>query len=184
MKKRLNAEEVVTIALIGGGILWAVLALIKAFGGLQGISWLLLACGVAYIPFALVVLAYLIEVVAWLSRNLSEIQYRLHTYRVLKSSMHGLTLNTIGPLYGVDRIPGEGNKYFEFRILLQAARGGKAFVKKQKPAPKPATGKKLDAVAKKHGLVRQKDESDDHLQDRIREVIMKRLNDQLEGGKA
>ena len=182
--KRLNAEAVAILSMITGGAVWLLLVLVKALGGLQGISWMLLGCGVAWIPCAVVALAYLIELAAKLIRNLQEIRYQLHTYYALKDAMHGMTLNTIGPIYGVQRLSGEENKYFELRILAHAARGGKVHTMKLKVTPKPATGEKLDEIAKKHGLTRYKNESDKHLQDRVREAVMKRLTESLEGGQA
>ena len=47
-------------------------------------------------------------------------------------------------------------------------------------APTPATGQKLDAIAKKHGLRRYPRETDEQLQNRIREAVLKNL----EGGRA
>ena len=46
-------------------------------------------------------------------------------------------------------------------------------------APTPATGQKLDAIAKKHGLRRYPHETDEQLQNRIREAVLKNL----EGGR-
>lgn len=45
-----------------------------------------------------------------------------HAYRTLKSAMHGMTLNTIGKLYEVDRQKNEDNRSYEKRILKVASR--------------------------------------------------------------
>jgi len=49
---------------------------------------------------------------------------RRHTYNTLKSAMHGMTLNTIGKLYGVQREKGEDNRHYERRILKVACQRG------------------------------------------------------------
>ena len=45
-----------------------------------------------------------------------------HAYRTLKSAMHGMTLNTIGKLYEVERQKNEDNRSYEKRILKVASR--------------------------------------------------------------
>ncbi len=45
---------------------------------------------------------------------------KIRTYFTLKSAMHGMTLNTIGNLYGVRRVKGECNRHYERRILKTA----------------------------------------------------------------
>lgn len=42
---------------------------------------------------------------------------RRKTARNLKEAMHGMTLNSIGALYGCTREKGEGNRSYERRIL-------------------------------------------------------------------
>mgnify|MGYP006958176373 CR=1 FL=1 len=184
MKRYHNIESVIAIMLLGGVTVWLALVLAKMYGSFPGISWLLLGCGLVWIPLVLVSLTFLIVWLAELIINLKEYDYQYHTYKTLKDAMHGMTLNTIGPIYGVERLPGETNRYFEFRILVAATKGNKIYVKKLKPKPRPATGAKLDKVASKYGLQRHHNESDTHLQDRVREAVMKRLDEKLEGGKA
>jgi len=45
-----------------------------------------------------------------------------HAYHTLKSAMHGMTLNTIGRLYEVERQKNEDNHSYEKRILKVASR--------------------------------------------------------------
>ena len=46
---------------------------------------------------------------------------RRRAYRTLKSAMHGMTLNTIGRLYGLERQKNEDNRKYEKRILKVAS---------------------------------------------------------------
>ena len=51
------------------------------------------------------------------------ILYR-RNYRKFKKAFYGLTLNSVGPLYGVERINGESHRMYERRILKVACRRG------------------------------------------------------------
>ena len=184
MKRHHNIEGVALLMILGGLAVWLAVLLAKLNGNLGGVSWLLIGCGIVWIPTLLVALAFGLVWIAELIINLREYEYRWHTYRTLKDAMHGMTLNTLGPIYGVERYPGEINRHFERRILAVAAKGDKAYIKKMKPKPKPATGDRLDKIAQKYGLQRYKNETDKHLQGRVREAVMKRLDEKLEGGKA
>ena len=129
---------------------------------------------------AIFLLAEAIELI----RRLREAARRIHTALTLKDAMRGMTLNTLGPIYGVERQSGEINRHYEQRILFAAATKDKLHMKRTAPIPKPATGDALDKVAKKYGVKRDDGESDKHLQDRVRAAITKNMNEQLEGGKA
>ena len=48
----------------------------------------------------------------------------LWNYHKFKRAFYGLTLNAIGPLYGVQRIKGEPHRKYERRILKVACRRG------------------------------------------------------------
>lgn len=93
----------------------------------------------------------------------------------LRESMEGLTMNSIGPIYGVRRQQGEKNREYKRRILKAARTLDTVNVQN---VPAPATGQKLDAIAAKHGLRRFKGETDEHLQERIRQAVLRKL----EGG--
>ncbi len=54
---------------------------------------------------------------------------RRHAYYTLKSAMHGMTLNTIGKLYDVEREKNEDNRSYERRILKTASRRAPDFHK-------------------------------------------------------
>ena len=49
--------------------------------------------------------------------TISEWIRRRRAVRDLKQAAHGLTLNSIGPLYGCHRAKGESNKEYERRIM-------------------------------------------------------------------
>lgn len=167
-----------------GLMVWVGLLIAKALGVFSGVSWITIIFGMLWIPAVLTLLLFVILSAKSIVRRLHRIADGLHAAHVLKSSMHGMTLNTLGPIYGVERQPGEINRHYEQRILFAAATKDKLHMKRTAPIPKPATGAALDKVAKKYGLKRNQGESDYHLQGRVREAVMKRLDDKLEGGKA
>lgn len=86
--------------------------------------------------------------------------------------MEGLTLNSIGPIYGVRRQQGEKNQSYKRRIL-KAARTLDTV--NMQAALKPATGQSLDNIARKYSLRRFKGETDKHLQERIRQAALEKL---------
>ena len=65
-----------------------------------------------------------------LIQTLRKIRDRFRAYYMLKQAVHGMTLNTIGPIYGVERRPGESNGHYESRILLEALWYDRTYIKK------------------------------------------------------
>lgn len=180
MKQHRKDEALAMLAVITGLAVWVILVITKMIGGFPTLSWLLVCCGFAWIPAVLTAAAFLIRWTCSLTQKLLSIKTQLSTCRTLKIAMHGMTLNTIGPVYGVERQPGEPNHIYEIRILKAAVSTDKIRMKR---TPAPVTGERLDEIAKKNGLARRKNESDAHLQNRVREAVMKRLDSKLEGGK-
>ena len=157
------------------------IALLAAKGrGSVGINWPTAILGAVWIPaLALVALLALTGVLVLLheaTKRIHEWKRRRKVARTLWESMEGLTLNNIGPIYGIRRQPGEKNRSYKRRILKAARTLDTVNVQN---APTPATGQKLDAIAKKHGLRRYPRETDEQLQNRIREAVLKNL----EGGR-
>lgn len=184
MEKKDKINKAIAIELAAGVAAWLFLIAAKALGFLPGIDWSLTACGLIWIPAAVVLVIFLLAEAIELIRRLREAARRIHTALTLKDAMHGMTLNTLGPIYGVERQSGEINRHYEQRILFAAATKDKLHMKRTAPIPKPATGDALDKVAKKYGVKRNEGETDKHLQDRVRAAITKNMNEQLEGGKA
>lgn len=185
MNKKKSMLGAVSVELLIGVAVWLALVIVKALGFLPGVNWITVLLGMLWLPIALILLLYMIVGAADIIRWLREVAYRIHTVRTLRDAMHGMTLNTIGPIYGVERHPGEPNRYYEQRILFTAAKGKKLHLKRTtEEGPQPATGKALDKIAQKYGLQRYKNETDKHLQGRVREAVMKRPDEKLEGGKA
>lgn len=89
--------------------------------------------------------------------------------RTLWEAMEGLTLNNVGPIYGIRRQPGEKNKSYKRRILRAARTLDTVNVQN---APQPATGQKLDAIAEKYGIYRGEKETDEQLQERLKAEII------------
>lgn len=166
---------------------WAVIAALAALlllfckmSGRLAWSWPGMALGYVWIMcslmFAYVLLAVLFSCCLRASKRIKEWRRRRKVARTLWESMEGLTLNNIGPIYGIRRQPGEKNQSYKRRILKAARTLDTVNVQN---APAPATGQKLDAIAKNQGIRRYPHETDEQLQNRIREAVLKNL----EGGR-
>lgn len=151
---------------------WIPLLILKAYGVIR-LSWPVVLAGIVWAPAA-VVAALLMAGRA--SKRISEWIRRRKIARTLREAMEGMTLNSVGPIYGVKRQQGEKNRPFKRRILKAARTVDTVNVQN---TPKPATGHNLDKIASKHGLCRGPHETDTQLQSRIRAAVMK----ELEGGK-
>lgn len=53
-------------------------------------------------------------------RRIWEVRRRKKIARTVWDAMEGLTLNSVGPIYGVKRQPGENNRSYKRRILRAA----------------------------------------------------------------
>lgn len=163
-----------------GGIAWIALVIAKYCGAIR-MNWPAVILGIMWVPALL--LGFILAIVGVLAL-INEARKRIREWRrrrkiawTLRESMEGLTLNSIGPVYGVKRQPGEKNRSYKCRIL-KAARTVDTVHIENAARPKPATGGKLDQVAKRHGLKRRPGETDAQLQNRIKEAALAKL----EGG--
>ncbi len=104
-------------------IVYACCILLKA-ANLIGWSWPAALLSFLWIPFAdLAVCLLLLLIITefyrfqiWRMKR----KRRRNTAKTLKYSMEGMTLNAIGPIYGVKRVPGEKNRRYKRRILKAA----------------------------------------------------------------
>lgn len=167
-----------------GLIVWLILLAAKALGLFPALSWAVIGSGFLWIPAACIMTLLVCLIAVRIIRRLQRAATRIYTARTLKQTMHGMTLNSVGPVFGVIRQPGEGNHSYESRIMRTAAKTGKVYNKNLIMTPKPATGAKLDEIAGKYDLSRHKGESDEHLQERVREAVRRRLEEQTKGAKA
>lgn len=179
MQKDHNAAAWLIFYIVGD-FAWIALMAVKACGLAYIMGWLPLALGVVWIPAALVLVtlaaAKAMILIGRTSKRCQEWKRRRKIARTLWEAMHGLTLNSVGPIYGVQRKAGELNKDYERRILKAALAVDKVNLTAPLEAPhKPATGLKLDAIAKKQGLNRRPGESDAALQERIRTAVIEKL---------
>ncbi len=177
MKKENNKLYAATILIAAPA--WIAILIAKSRGAI-GINWPVTILGAVWIP-ALTLAALLgftgvLVLLHAATKQINEWKRRRKVARTLWESMEGLTLNNIGPIYGVRRQQGEKNRSYKRRILKAARTLDTVNVQN---APKPATGQKLDKIAKKHGIRRYPHETDEQLQNRIREVVIKNL----EGGQ-
>lgn len=165
---------------MAGSGCWIALVIAKCCGAIR-MNWPAVILGIMWVPALL--LGFILAIVGVLTL-INEARKRIREWRrrrkiawTLRESMEGLTLNSIGPVYGVKRQPGEKNRSYKRRIL-KAARTVDTVHIENAARPKPATGGKLDQVAKRHGLKRRPGETDAHLQNRIKEAALAKL----EGG--
>ena len=168
------------------GAAWIALLIAKACG-LIGMKWPVVILAGVWIPTLLLaiisVVASVLVILGKAAEKAREWKRRRKVARALREAMHGLTLNSIGPIYGVSRKPGELNKEYERRILKAAHTVDKVNLVAPLEAPyTPATGLKLDAIAVKHGLERQPGESDEALQERIRATVIEKLERRSKNG--
>lgn len=177
MKKENN--KLYAAALLIAVLAWIAILIAKGRGTI-GINWPAAILGAVWIPAltlaALLGLTGVLVLLHTTTKRISEWKRRREVAQTLWKAMEGLTLNNIGPIYGIRRQPGEKNRSYKRRILKAARTLDTVNVQN---APKPATGQKLDEIAKKHGLRRYPHETDEKLQNRIREAVLKNL----EGGQ-
>lgn len=155
------AELILIGCKIAGSVTWSWPAVLLSY------FWISIAVMVAF-----VLLAVGAHIFCRATRRHREWKRRRKIVRTLWESMEGLTLNNVGPIYGVRRQPGEKNRDYKRRILRAARTLDTVNVQN---APTPATGRKLDDIAHKYELRRFKGEADEHLQERIRQAALSKL---------
>lgn len=155
------AELILIGCKIAGSVTWSWPAVLLSY------FWISIAVMVAF-----VLLAVGAHIFCRATRRHREWKRRRKIARTLWESMEGLTLNNVGPIYGVRRQPGEKNRDYKRRILRAARTLDTVNVQN---APTPATGRKLDDIAHKYELRRFKGEADEHLQERIRQAALSKL---------
>ena len=97
----------------------AVLAILKACG-IISMSWPVVIAGLVWVPTALLLITlWVATLLIWIGRTgkkIREYNRRRKISRTLDESMKGLTLNGVGPIYGIRRNKGENNTDYEKRI--------------------------------------------------------------------
>lgn len=163
-----GAELILICCKAAGRVTWSWPAVLLSY------FWISLAVMAAF-----VLLAVGAHIFCRAMRRYREWKRRRKIAWALRESMEGLTLNSIGPIYGVRRQQGEKNREYKRRILKAARTLDTVNVQN---VPAPATGQKLDAIATKHGLRRFKGETDEHLQERIRQAVLRKLEGGVDHG--
>lgn len=168
-----------------GAVVWLLYFLISAGGeailiyqkaaGRVSWGWPAVLLSYFWISFATMAAFILLAVGAHIfCRAMKQHRERERRRRIARSlwdSMEGLTLNSIGPIYGVRRQQGEKNRSYKRRILKAARTLDTVNVQ---AARKPATGQSLDSIAGKYGIQRRSWENDEDLRERIKKAAINR----------
>lgn len=168
-----------------GAVVWLLYFLISAGGeailiyqkaaGRVSWGWPAVLLSYFWISFATMAAFILLAVGAHIfCRAMKQHRERERRRRIARSlwdSMEGLTLNSIGPIYGVRRQQGEKNRSYKRRILKAARTLDTVNVQ---AARKPATSQSLDSIAGKYGIQRRSWENDEDLRERIKKAAINR----------
>lgn len=168
-----------------GAVVWLLYFLISAGGeailiyqkaaGHVSWGWPAVLLSYFWISFATMAAFILLAVGAHIfCRAMKQHRERERRRRIARSlwdSMEGLTLNSIGPIYGVRRQQGEKNRSYKRRILKAARTLDTVNVQ---AARKPSTGQSLDSIAGKYGIQRRSWENDEELRERIKKTVIDR----------
>ena len=136
-----------------------------------GYVWIMCSLRCAY-----VLLAMLFIYGRRASKRIKEWRRHRKVARTLYKAMEGITLNSVGPIYGVKRKPGEQNKDFKRRILKAALVVDMVHI-----SLSGAEGKALDEIARQHGLRRNAGERDEGLRNRILKEAKNRREEKANG---
>lgn len=97
----------------------AMLAILKACG-IISMSWPVVIAGLVWVPTAILLITlWVATLLIWIVRTVKKVREynrRRKISRTLDESMIGLTLNSVGPIYGIKRNKGESNDDYEKRI--------------------------------------------------------------------
>lgn len=135
----------------------AMLAILKACG-IISMSWPVVIAGLVWVPTALLLITLLGGHSPDLDRanreKIREYNRRRKISRTLDESMKGLTLNGVGPIYGIRRNKGENNTDYEKRIREKLGLSPRSL-------PKYETMEQLTLsnVGPIYGVVKKQDES-------------------------
>lgn len=135
----------------------AVLAILKACG-IISMSWPVVIAGLVWVPTALLLITlWVATLLIWIGRTekkIREYNRRRKISRTLDESMKGLTLNGVGPIYGIRRNKGENNTDYEKRIREKLGLSPRSL-------PKYETMEQLTLsnVGPIYGVVKKQDES-------------------------
>lgn len=102
---------------------WLLIIVVKATDHTSR-SWIFCLTSILWLPFVTMAVILVIwgasRLARHLIRKLQEAHRRRKIARTLWEAMEGLTLNSVGPIYGVKRQPGEKNAPYKRRILKAA----------------------------------------------------------------
>lgn len=159
----------------------AMLAILKACDVIS-MSWPVVIAGLVWVPTALLLITlWVAALLIWIGRTgkkIREYNRRRKISRTLDESMKGLTLNGVGPIYGIRRNKGENNTDYEKRIREKLGLSPRSL-------PKYETMEQLTLsnVGPIYGVVKKQDESWKHYRRRILKAAQTIDTVQLPTGK-
>lgn len=159
----------------------AMLAILKACDVIS-MSWPVVIAGLVWVPTALLLITlWVAALLIWIGRTgkkIREYNRRRKISRTLDESMKGLTLNGVGPIYGIRRNKGENNTDYEKRIREKLG-----FSPRSLPKYETMEQLTLSNVGPIYGVVKKQDESWKHYRRRILKAAQTIDTVQLPTGK-
>lgn len=159
----------------------AMLAILKACG-IISMSWPVVIAGLVWVPTTLLLITlWVATLLIWIGRTgkkIREYNRRRKISRTLDESMKGLTLNGVGPIYGIRRNKGENNTDYEKRIREKLG-----FSPRSLPKYETMEQLTLSNVGPIYGVVKKQDESWKHYRRRILKAAQTIDTVQLPTGK-
>lgn len=159
----------------------AMLAILKACD-IISMSWPVVIAGLVWVPTALLLITlWVATLLIWIGRTgkkIREYNRRRKISRTLDESMKGLTLNGVGPIYGIRRNKGENNTNYEKRIREKLG-----FSLRSLPKYETMEQLTLSNVGPIYGVVKKQDESWKHYRRRILKAAQTIDTVQLPTGK-
>lgn len=138
--------------------------------------------GLVWVPTALLLITlWAAALLIWIGRTgkkIREYNRRRKISRTLDESMKGLTLNGVGPIYGIKRNKGENNAEYEKRIREKLG-----FSPRSLPKYETMEQLTLSNVGPIYGVVKKQDESWKHYHRRILKAAQTIDTVQLPTGK-
>lgn len=159
---------------------WPILYTLATLAGVVMLA-ILKVCGIISMSWPVVITLWVATLLIWIGRTgkkIREYNRRRKISRTLDESMKGLTLNGVGPIYGIRRNKGENNTDYKKRIREKLG-----FSPRSLPKYETMEQLTLSNVGPIYGVVKKQDESWKHYRRRILKAAQTIDTVQLPTGK-